>query len=142
MQHLNPWYNVPSRRYYVALPELFNKVLKHTRSLLEADPKTLNFTTDIWTSDVSLMPMFSLTAQWTDKQFEHHEVLLHCKELSGSHIAANLAAEFKAMLNQWEIEQARVHIVVWDNARNMAKALDDANLKSLPCLAHAATRCK
>jgi len=44
------------------------------------------------------------------------------------------------MLNQWEIDHARVHIILQDNAYNMAKALDDANLKSLPCLAHTATR--
>nr|XP_023693584.1 zinc finger BED domain-containing protein 4-like [Paramormyrops kingsleyae] len=56
--------------------------------------------------------------------------------MPGSHTAANLATEFQAMLDHWEINHERVHVVLRDNARNMAKALDDANLKSLPCLAH------
>lgn len=138
MQHLSPRYNLPSRRYFsdVALPELFNEVSRCTRSLLEADAKTLSFTTDIWTSDVSLMSMLSLTAQWIDQQFERQQVLLRCKEMPGSHTAANLSVEFKAMLDQWNISHESVHVVLRDNARNMAKALDNANLKSLPCLAH------
>lgn len=78
---------MPSRRYFsdIALPELFGQVSRHTRSLLNANVKTLSFTTDIWTSDVSLMSMLCLTAQWIDEQFERHQVLLRCKEMLGSH---------------------------------------------------------
>lgn len=138
IQHLSPRYDIPSRRYFsdVALPELFGQVSRHTRSQLEADAQTLSFTTDIWTSNVSLMSMLSLTAQWIDKHFERHQVLLHCKEMPGSHTAANLTAQFLEMLDKWGIAHERVHVVLRDNARNMVKALDDANLKSLPCLAH------
>lgn len=77
MQHMSPRYNVPSRRYFsdAALLELFDLVLRRTDDLLEADAKTLSFTTDIWTSDVSLMLMLSLTAQWIDEQFKRHQVL-------------------------------------------------------------------
>uniref|UniRef100_A0A096M0C2 Uncharacterized protein n=1 Tax=Poecilia formosa TaxID=48698 RepID=A0A096M0C2_POEFO len=127
MNHLSPQYNVLSLRYFsdVALPEFF----RHICSLLKADAKTLCFTTHNWISDVSLMCML-WAMDW------RHQVLLQCKELLGSHTAANLSAEFKAMLDLWEICHARVHVVLQDNDRNTAKTLDDANFTSLPCLAH------
>lgn len=56
--------------------------------------------------------------------------------MSGSHTATTIAAEFIAMLDQWGIDYAKVLVVLHDSARNMAKALDDANLKSLSCLVH------
>ncbi|KAJ8396465.1 hypothetical protein AAFF_G00017710 [Aldrovandia affinis] len=40
------------------------------------------------------------------------------------------------MLQRWNIDKTRVHVVLRDNARNMAKAMTDGNLASLPCLAH------
>ena len=88
------------------------------------------------TSNVSLMSMLSLTAQWLDDEFELHQVLLHCEECPGSHTADNLTAKFEKMLAEWKIDKKRVHVVLRDNARNMTKALDDGNLPSLPCMAH------
>lgn len=85
----------------VALPELFSFVSRHTRGLLQAEPNAaISFTTDIWTSNVSLMSMLSLTAQWVNEEFEQQQVLLHCQEMPGSHTAANLTATFDTMLQR------------------------------------------
>ncbi|XP_060768344.1 zinc finger BED domain-containing protein 4-like [Neoarius graeffei] len=138
IKHLSPRYKLPSRRYFsdTALPELFEKVSSHIRKLLNATKSPISFTTDIWTSNVSLMSMLSLTAQWLDDEFELHQVLLYCEECPGSHTADNLRAKFEKMMAEWNIDKKRVHVVLRDNARNMTKALDDCNFASLPCMAH------
>lgn len=135
---LSPKYTIPSRWYFsdVALPELFNLVSCHTSSRLQAEPETaISFTSDIWTSKISLMSMLSLTATWVDKDFQQ-QVLLHCQEMTGSHTAANIAATFDTMLQRWGLEKNRIHVVLRDNGRNISKALDEGNLPSLPCMAH------
>ncbi|XP_059201115.1 zinc finger BED domain-containing protein 4-like [Centropristis striata] len=40
------------------------------------------------------------------------------------------------MLQTWDIPKTSVHVVLRDNARNMIKAMSDAELPSLPCTAH------
>lgn len=54
--------------------------------------------------------MLSLAAQWVDEELQQHQVLLCCQELSRSHTAANLTATFDTMLQQWEIDNIRVHV--------------------------------
>ncbi|KAJ8391358.1 hypothetical protein AAFF_G00089880 [Aldrovandia affinis] len=138
IQYLCPLYKMPSRHYFsdTALPELFNLVADRTQSVLNESKAHISCTTDILTSNVSLMSMISLTAQWVDEDFQLQQVLLHCTEMPGSHSAINLTAKFDEMLQRWNIDKTRVHVVLRDNARNMAKAMTDGNLASLPCLAH------
>jgi hypothetical protein len=61
VEHLEPWYTLSSRRYSsgVVLPELHSIVETHIHELLAMGVTAICFTTDIRTSDVSLM---SLTA--------------------------------------------------------------------------------
>ena len=40
------------------------------------------------------------------------------------------------MLDQWEISTDKVHLVLWDNAANMPKAMQETSLPSLGCFAH------
>lgn len=40
------------------------------------------------------------------------------------------------MLQRWNITKQMVHVVLRDNARNMARALDDCAVNSLGCMAH------
>ena len=67
MEHVEPRYTVPSRRYFsdVFLPEIYN-VSTHVHKLLATDISNFSFTKDIWSSDVSPTSMLSLTAQWID----------------------------------------------------------------------------
>ena len=43
---------------------------------------------------------------------------------------------YKRMLDHWEISTDKVHLVLWDNAANMAKAMREASLPSLGCFAY------
>lgn len=137
MMHLEPRYAMPSRRYFsdVALPELQSVVASQIEKLL-AGACHISFTTDIWTSSVSPVSMLSLTAQWIDEDFTLKKAVLHSQECSGSHTAAAIASAFESMFGKWKIERERVHVVLRDNARNMAKAMMEFGVTSLPCMAH------
>ncbi|XP_042610882.1 zinc finger BED domain-containing protein 4-like [Cyprinus carpio] len=95
-----------------------------------ASPRTF------WTSSVSPVSMLSLTAQWIDEDFTLKKAVLHSQECSGSHTAAAIAFAFESMFGKWKIERERVHVVLHDNARNMAKAMMEFGVTCLPCMAH------
>ncbi|XP_077083328.1 zinc finger BED domain-containing protein 4-like [Siphateles boraxobius] len=80
--------------------------------------------------------MLSLTAQWIEENFEMKRVVLHAQECPGSHTGAAIARAFESMLAQWNITKDMVHVVMRDNGRNMAKAMEDCGLNSLGCMAH------
>ncbi|XP_061129317.1 zinc finger BED domain-containing protein 4-like [Syngnathus typhle] len=138
IDHIEPRYAMPSRRHFsdVCLPELFNIVATHVHKLLASDITAISFTTDIWSSDVSLTSMLSLTAQWIDKDFKLQKILLHSQEFRGSHTAAAISDAFTNMCDTWHIDRSKVHAIVSDNARNMTKAIEDSQLKGIRCMAH------
>lgn len=75
---------MPSRRHFccvvLCLPELFNIVVTHVHEHIAADISKISFTTDIWSSNVSLTSMLSITAQWLDADFQLQKILLHSQE--------------------------------------------------------------
>lgn len=138
LAHVDPRYVLPGRNYFadVALPALHQDVHKHTQGLLEEDETPISFTSDIWSSDVSPMSFLSLTAQWIDAEFNLQKVNLHTQECPGSNTASNLATAFQNMFQTWKVPKERIHAILRDNARNMAKAMEDAQLPSLPWFSH------
>ena len=44
--------------------------------------------------------------------------------------------KLNALLIEWKIEKAQVHLVLRDNASNMDKAMRDAGIASYGCFAH------
>ncbi|XP_060769444.1 zinc finger BED domain-containing protein 4-like [Neoarius graeffei] len=139
MAYIEPRYTLPSRRYFadVCLPELYHSIATRVHELLAKDSNAyLSFTTDIWTSDVSPTSMLSLTAQWVDENFKLRQVVLQSQEFKGSHTAGAISDAFNRMFESWQIDRARVHAVVSDNARNMVKAMEDNGLKGIRCMAH------
>ena len=138
IEHVEPCYTVPSRRYFsdVCLPEIYNVVSTHVYELLATDIATFSFTTDIWSSDVSPTSMLSLTAQWIDTEFNLQKFVLHSQEFRGSHTAAAISDAFAKMFDTWPIDPSKVHTIVSDDARNMTKAIEDSNLNGIRCMAH------
>lgn len=138
LTHLEPRYKIPGRKYFtdVALPELYQTLYNNINTLLQSNVSKISFTSDIWSSSVSPMSMLSLTAQWINENFELKQAVLHSQEFSGSHTAAALAGAFNNMLESWNIPKDRVHVILRDNAQNMAKGMKDAGLPSLGCMAH------
>lgn len=135
---LEPRYEIPGRHYItdVMMPKVFDEVKKHVSALVHG-VSAFSFTTDIWTSSVCPMSLLSLTTQWiNDDEFTRHQVTLHAKPFRGSHTSQAIAGAFNSMLQTWGIPKTSVHIVLRDNAKNMIKAMSDAELPSLPCTAH------
>ncbi|XP_053285395.1 zinc finger BED domain-containing protein 4-like [Pleuronectes platessa] len=58
------------------------------------------------------------------------------EEFTGSHAANFISETFEKMFETWKIPKSKVHVVVRDNARNMAKAMKDSKLNSFGCTAH------
>ena len=130
---LDPRYTLPSRKYFTdeCLPELYQTIYSHIQSLMQDDKiVSVAFTSDIWSSSVSPMSMLSLTAQFTDEKFELKRVVLHSQEFPGSHTADAIAKAFTYMFQAWGIPKEKVHVILRDNASNMA------GLPSLPYMAH------
>ncbi len=116
--------------------ELHQDVNLHVESLLKEDSPSISFTTDIWSPDVSPMSLLSLTAQWIDSKFQLHTAVLHVQEFRGSHTAAALVTKYDNMLQTWQIPGERVHVILQDNATNMAKAMQEVGLSTSPCMVH------
>lgn len=138
IEFIEPRYTLPSRRHFadVSLPALYNEVATHIHTLLSKNVTDISFTTDLWSSDVSPLSMLSLTAQWIDENFELRRATLHAQECPGSHTSANIAHALEGMLVRWNITKDTVHVILRDNARNMAKAVEDCGLNGLGCMAH------
>lgn len=134
---LEPMYEIPSRRHITdtVLPKMYDFVKSHISNLL-LDVSSISFTTDIWSSSVCPMSLISLTAHWISEDFPPLQVVLHARQLRGSHTSQAIAGAFDEMLQTWGINKSSVHVVLRDNARNMIKAMDDAGIASLPCVAH------
>ena len=132
-----PRYVLPSRHTitHTQLPKLHSTVKTHIQGLLQ-NITFVSFTTDIWSSSVTPMSLISLTAQWIQDDFTRQNAILHAKQFRGSHTGAAIAAVFEEMLQNWGIPKSSVHVVVRDSGANMIKALKDAELPSLSCVAH------
>ncbi|XP_032358832.1 zinc finger BED domain-containing protein 4 [Etheostoma spectabile] len=138
MSYMDSRYTLPGRKYFtdVCLPQLYQTVFAHVDTLMKDNITSISFTSDIWSSNVCPMSMLSLTAQFINQNFELKRVVLHSQEFSGSHTAEALAAAFSDMFRAWGIPKEKVHVILTDNAKNMVKAMRDADLPSLTCMAH------
>jgi hypothetical protein len=76
-------YTLPSRHYFsdVAQPQLHSIVETHIQELLAMGVTAISFRPGIWTSDVSLMTMLSLTTQWLDKDCVLRKAILRCSRM-------------------------------------------------------------
>jgi len=66
---------------------------------------------------------------------EKKDVMLCAWQFDESHNGENISAAILSHVRQWEIED-KIVCVLQDNASNMVAAMNSADLKSLPCLAH------
>lgn len=130
-------YNIPSRRYITetVMPKIHDRT-KNAVFQEITDVPNISFTTDIWSTDVNMHSLLSLTAHWITESFERKSAILHVQPFDGSHTGENIAAMFEEMFRSWKINKDRVHLVVRDNASNMVKAMTDASLPHLGCFAH------
>lgn len=93
-QHLEIGYNgtIISQKHLsnVALIEFYGKVCKHILKEIKY-VKAISFTTDIWSSDVSLMSLQNLTAHWLDENFVPLSAVLNATNFRVSHTSKAIA---------------------------------------------------
>ena len=137
LAELEPRYVLPSRRQFseVLIPEIFTKV-KHRISDLLRLASYITLTTDIWSSTNCSHSFLSLTAHFiVESNMEKKDVMLCAWRFDESHTGNNISGAILSHVRQWDIED-KIVCVLRDNASNMVAAMNSANLKSLPCLAH------
>ena len=137
VHELEPRYSLPSRKYVTEniLPQIDNEVKAAVKQQL-AGIRFFSFTTDAWSSDGGGASLLSLTAHWITDTFARKSAVLHVMPLEESHTGEYMAKKYLEMLAEWGIKCDQVHLVLRDNAANMAKAMRDASLPSIGCFAH------
>ncbi|GBP72538.1 Zinc finger BED domain-containing protein 4 [Eumeta japonica] len=64
-----------------------------------------------------------------------HEVLA-VKPLSGTNTGENIAKELNAVADCWDIERAKIHLVIYDSRNNAVKDVRIAEDDSIRCFIH------
>ena len=136
-RNLEPRYAFPSRRQLSEniIPDMYVKMKDSVKkSMLEA--QKVSFTTDIWTETNTTNAFIGVSAHWINQNWERKFAVLCCESFSGRHTGEKIAAKFESVLSDWEIQREACHIVVRDNAANMVKAFQSANINSIGCSLH------
>lgn len=134
---LEPRYVMPSRRYITEtiMPKLYENCKKGVEGQLKGVPH-FSFTSDLWSTTVSVNSLMSLTAHWVTENFVRKRAILHAQSFEGSHTGEQIQRKLQKMLTQWGIQEHQVHMVLRDNGTNMVKALNNAGLPHYGCFAH------
>ena len=134
---LEPHYAMPSRRYITEtiMPKLYENCKKGVESEIKG-VRNFSFTSDLWSTTVSVNSLMSLTAHWITENFVRKQAILHSQSFEGSHTGEQIQRKLQNMFTQWGIQNCQVHMVFRDNGANMVKALNDAGLPHYGCFAH------
>jgi len=136
-RHLEPRYALPSRRQLSEniLPDMYVKLKDSVKkSIVKA--KKVSFTTDIWTETNTTNAFIGVSAHWISQDWERKFAVLCCESFSGRHTGEKIAAKFDSVLSDWGIRKEVCHVVIRDNAANMVKAFQSANINSIGCSLH------
>lgn len=117
------------------LPIIYSDVTSWVRNEIET-VFYFSFTTDAWSAAADNASLLSLTAHWFTENFVKKSAVLHVQPLEDSHTGEYLAEVYKKMFDNWKISITQVHLVLRDNAANMAKAMREALLPSFGCFTH------
>jgi hypothetical protein len=132
-----PKYKLPSRKFFskTAIPKLYDTC----RAGLEKEialQKSLSFTTDTWTCQFTTTSYICLSAHWLTEDFTRKSALLAFQALYDSHTGENLAGALTNILKEWKVEADTCHILIRDNAANIAKGSSLAGIPSRGCFLH------
>jgi len=104
------------------------------KSVLAANK--LSFTTDTWTEGNTTKAFIGVSVHWIDSQWDRKFAVLNCEEFSARHSGDMIAEKFETVLAAWNIPKESCHLVLRDNAANMVRAFQHADIPSLGCSLH------
>ena len=137
MAHLQPRYLIPSRHFFSenALPQLYDDTKKKVLNEI-TKAQSVSFTSDIWTCSSSNETFISLSGHWIKNTFERKYAVLYASRFPESHTGINIAGKFINMLESWEMNSKRRHILVKDGVANMSLGSKLAQITSVHCTIH------
>ena len=134
-----PKYKVPSRHYFsdTVIPELVKRAEAAVGALLN-NVSDIYFTSDIWTCSHNNNTFISLTGHWIawEKAAARQSFVLQSSYFPGSHTGERIADKFNTMLEKWKLSPSTCHVVVTDNASNIANGVEICGMKQAPCFIH------
>ena len=136
IQFLEPRYQLPDEKHFRhrMLPDVYAGVKGEVAKEVE-DADHISFTNDTWSTSQCTDSLISLTGHWIDGQWRQRNTILPAQHIEGAYTAENLAGVVSRMLNEWNVHE-KTHVVVRDNAANMSKAMDIADVARIGCFAH------
>lgn len=141
IQFLEPRYQLPDDKHFRhrMLPDVYAGVKGEVAKEVE-DADHISFTNDTWSTSQCTDSLISLTGHWIDGQWRRRNTILHAQHVEGAHTADNLAGAVGRMLNEWNVRE-KTHVVIRDNAANISKAMNVADVASIGCFAHTIQLC-
>ena len=121
------------------IPQKYHQVSSKMKDTL-VSMSNISVTTDIWSSVVqdsyiSLMCHY-VTKDCTQMQVCFQmQVCLHVAPFNDHHTGEHIANMMNTCLESWDLS-SEIHVIVRDNGSNFVAGLRDADLFSIPCLAH------
>lgn len=133
---LNPNYCLATRQAIskTLVPLEYHKCVGEVEDLITNEADNVCPTTDCWTSRCN-ESYIAVTAHFVNKDFILKSVLLENSELSERHTTVNLSDEIRSIITKWKLE-AKIVLVVSDNASNIKNAIHTLHLRHLGCFAH------
>lgn len=130
-------YTVPSRKFFAEriIPDMYAQVEKSLSEIMQV-AGNISLTCDTWTTENTVQSFFGITAHWLSDDFCRHSYVLQCMPLNERHTGQYLGSQYEVTLERWHIDKERCHLVVRDNAANMAKCFKDLGISSIGCFAH------
>lgn len=117
------------------MPDMFDKVLDHVRSVLQTEVGDhASVTTDIWTSDAH-DSYLSLTLHYLNSEFQPKMVVLDCIPFNEEHTAENILRLIEEKLDPYQLSD-KIHCFVRDNAANMVGAFNISSWSHVGCFLH------
>ena len=61
----------------------------------------ISFSSDLWSTTVSVNSLISLTAHWLTESFDKKHAVLHALAVDSSHTSEQIRKNFEEMFNKW-----------------------------------------
>ena len=113
----------------------YNWIRDNLKELLKSSAKSINFTTDLWTSHQN-DSYISVTISWIDQKMQLHKALIGIELLPNSHTSENIKNNLNTILENWNLKD-KCFATTTDNGTNVKKAISLMNrVENIRCAAH------
>ena len=135
---LNPEYKIPCRKTITKHVMILYEENKKDLIELMKDTPGVSFTTDLWTSTAT-RGFITVTGHFITNDWDLHSHILATRALDERHTGENIAETIVNIGREFSVP--KILALVTDNAGNMIKAADDAEIPRWPCFSHTLQLC-